>query len=168
MNKFTATLSMLMLIFSLSATQLDICGNFLEPLKPGWAPKFWNKASGSKGDLEFVSTEIGNAVMLTAEPKGRFGIYSKKVAAKAGDKIKVTANVRGEKIVFTIFQYSDKTFNAPLRKELKSTIEGKKLEAIFTIKDTPKGKTDNIRIAFFVENDSAASLINVKAYLLEK
>ena len=168
MKKLTATLTILMLMFTLIATQLDIVGNFQEPFKPGWAPKFWNKVSGSKGDLEFVSTEIGNAVMLTSEPKSRFGIYSKMVAAKANDKIKITANVRGEKITFAIFQYSGKASNSVLKKVLTSTIEGKNLEAIFTIKDTPKGKTDNIRIAFFVENNSAASLINVKAFLLEE
>ena len=168
MKKLTATLTILMLMFTVTATQLDIVGNFQEPFKPGWAPKFWNKVSGSKGDLEFVSTEIGNAIMLNSEPKGRFGIYSKLVAAKVNDKIKVTALVRGQKITFAIFQYSNKASNGVLKKVLTTTVDGKELETIFTITDTPKGKTNSIRIAFWVENNSAASLLNVKAFLLEE
>ena len=73
-----------------------------------------------------------------------------------------------EKIEFSLFQYGKKFSNPSLRKVLKSTIDGKMLEAVFTVTDSPKGKTDSIRVCFTVENGSSASIINVKAFLLNE
>jgi hypothetical protein len=168
MKKFTAALLMMLSFITAGAGELTIYGDFPEPVKPGGPPKNWNLTSGARGSLEFVSTEDGNAVMLSADEKKSFGIYSRPAAVKAGDKIKVTAMVRGEKIEFSLFQYSGKFSNPSLRKMLKSTIEGKKLETVFTVTDSPRGKTDRIRVCFTVKNGSAASIINVKAFLLEQ
>ena len=168
MKKIAAALLFMMMAVTAGAGELTIYGDFPDPVKPGGPPKNWNLVSGAKGSLEFVSTEDGNAVMLSADEKKRFGIYSRPAAVKAGDKIKVTAMVRGEKIEFSLFQYGKKFSNPALRKVLKSTVEGKMLEAVFTVTDSPRGKTDSIRVCFTVENGSSASIINVKAFLLEQ
>ena len=161
---------MLAALFALGAAagELTIYGDFPEPRKPGQPPKNWNKTSGAQGSLEFIAAESGNAVMLTADEKKNFGIYSQPSAAKAGDKIKVTAKVRGSGIIFAIFQYSGKSGSSAQRKVLKSTAEGKDLEAVFTVADTPKGATDRIRVCFLVENGASASITDAKAFLLEE
>ena len=168
MKRIAATLMMMVLAAAAGAGELAIRGDFPEPRKPGQPPKSWNKISGAQGSLEFVSAESGNAVMLTADEKKTFGIYSQPSAAKAGDKIKVTAKVRGDRVTFAIFQYSGKSGSSAQRKVLKSTAEGKDLEAVFTVTDTPKGATDRIRVCFMVENGASASITDVKAFLLEE
>ena len=41
------------------------------------------------------------------------------------------------------------------------------IEAVFTVADTKKGKTDRIRVCFMVEKDDAASISDVKAEIIE-
>ena len=162
---------LLMAVFAVTcgafAAELDIKGDFKAPKTPGKPPVKWNFTSGSKGTLEIITTADGNSVMLSADAGMRFGIYSPPVAAKAGDKVKISAFVRGEKVIFGIFQYGTPAGSSAQRQTLAASAEGKKIEAVFTVADTKKGKTDRIRVCFMVEKDDAASISDVKAEIIE-
>ena len=149
------------------AGELAIKGNFQLPRKPGLPPAGWNRISGGKGTLELIQSAEGNSVMLSADAGMRFGIYSHPAAAKAGDKVKVTAFVRGEKVILGIFQYSTPSGTTAQRQTVTATPEGKEVEAVFTVNDTNKGKTDRIRVCLLVDKDGAASFTNVKAVTVE-
>ena len=160
-------LILLCVLFGMSAVYaeaLNISGDFSQPRKAGAAPKGWNILSGSKGMLEIVRVANGNGVLLNSEKNGRFGIYTAAIAAKAGDRIRVSAFVRGEKIVFGIFQYGNGRSTGSNRKNLTSTTEGSRLEHTFTVSDSPRGKTDKIRVVFWVEKGGAASIVAPEAF----
>ena len=159
------TVMMAFAAFVLCAEELAIKGNFPAPRKPGLLPASWNKMSGSKGSFEIIPTENGNAVMLNADANAKFGIYSPAVAAKAGDKIKISAQVQGEKIALGIFQYSNPRGTTSQR-QIVNVIDGK-AEAEFTVADTKKGKTDKIRVCVYVEKGQGASVLNIKAFRAE-
>ena len=139
MKKLCTVLMMLAAIM-LSAEELAVKGNFPAPRKPGLPPAGWNKMSGSKGSIEVIPAENGNAVMLTAENGARCGIYSPAVAAKAGDKIKVSAQIRGEKVSLGIFQYSDPRGTTAQRKTV-TAVNGV-AEAEFTVANTRHDQRD--------------------------
>ena len=160
MKKLCTVLMMLAAII-LSAEELAVKGNFPAPRKPGLPPAGWNKMSGSKGSIEVIPAENGNAVMLTAENGARCGIYSPAVAAKAGDKIKVSAQIRGEKVSLGIFQYSDPRGTTAQRKTV-TAVNGV-AEAEFTVANTRKGTTNAIRICVYAENGQGVSVLNIKA-----
>ena len=161
MKKFTAALLMMLSFITAGAGELTIYGDFPEPVKPGGQPKNWNLTSGARGSLEFVSTEDGNAVMLSADEKKSFGIYSRPAAVKAGDKIKVSAQIRGEKVALGIFQYSDPRGTASQRKTV--TAADGVAEAEFTVANTRKGATNAIRVCVYAEKGQGVSVLNIKA-----
>lgn len=161
------TMALFMFGFAVIAGELSVGGEFKLPRKPGMPPAGWNRISGGKGSMEIISSGDGNSVMLSGDAGMRFGIYSQPVAAKAGDKIKVTAFVRGEKVILGVFQYSTPAGTAAQRQTVTASPEGKEVEAVFTVADTQKGKTDRIRVCLMVEKDAAASFTNVKAFLIE-
>ena len=159
------TILLMLAALAVTAEELAIKGNFPSPRKPGLPPAGWNKMSGSKGDLEIISAENGNAVMLTAENGARCGIYSPATAAKAGDKIKVSAQIKGGKIGLGIFQYSNPRGTTSQRKTV-TAVDGR-AEAEFTVADTSKGTTNQIRVCVYVENGQGASVLNIKAFRVE-
>jgi hypothetical protein len=142
---------------------IPVNGNFIPSKKAGAPPTGWRLTSGSKGTLEVVPNENGNNIILNAAPKGSIGIYSAKIKAKAGDKIKVSAKVIGEKITFAIFQYGKKT--TAQRQELKSAPEGMLISHVFSVTDSSKGATDFVRVAFVVYKGKSAAVSNVKVEL---
>jgi hypothetical protein len=148
---------------AMAGTVLQVKGGFVPSNKTGMPPVGWHLTSGNKGTMEVVPTESGNNVILNAAPKGSIGIYSARVKAKAGDKIKVSAKVIGDKITFAIFQYGKKT--TVQRKELKSGPDGMLISHVFTVTDSAKGPTDFIRIAFIVYKGTSSAISNVKAEL---
>lgn len=159
------TVLMMLAALILSAEELAIKGNFPAPRKPGLPPAGWNKMSSSQGNIEVIPTENGNAVMLSAADGARCGIYSPAVAAKAGDKITVSAQVKGEKIALGIFQYSNPRGTTSQRKTVNVT-DGK-AEAEFTVANTVKGTTDRIRVCIYTENGQGAGVLSVKAFKAE-
>jgi len=160
MKKLFAIMMMLAAIV-LSAEELADKGNFPAPRKPGKNPAGWNKMSGSKGSIEVIPAENGNAVMLAAENGARCGIYSPAVAAKAGDKIKVSAQIKGEKVALGIFQYSNPRGTTAQRQTV-TAVNGV-AEAEFTVADTRKGATNAIRVCVYAENGQGVSVLNIKA-----
>ncbi|MBQ9803578.1 MAG: hypothetical protein IJW35_01905 [Lentisphaeria bacterium] len=160
MKKLFAIMMMLAAIV-LSAEELAVKGNFPAPRKPGLPPAGWNKMSGSKGSIEVIPAENGNAVMLAAENGARCGIYSPAVAAKAGDKIKVSAQIKGEKVALGIFQYSNPRGTTAQRRTV-TAVNGV-AEAEFTVADTRKGVTNAIRVCVYAENGQGVSVLNIKA-----
>jgi hypothetical protein len=69
--------------------------------------------------------------------------------------------------VVGIFEYSTPAGTTAQRQTVAASAEGKNIEAVFTVADTKKGKTDRIRVCLMVEKDCAASINNVKAELLQ-
>ena len=159
--KKLCTVLMMLAAFVLSAEELAIKGNFPAPRKPGLPPAGWNKISGSKGSIEVIPAENGNAVMLAAENGARCGIYSPAVTAKAEEKIKVSAQIRGEKVTLGIFQYSDPRGTTSQRKTV--TAADGVAEAEFTVANTRKGATNAIRVCVYAENGQGVSVLNIKA-----
>ena len=155
------TIMMMLAAIVLSAEELAVKGNFPAPRKPGLPPAGWNKMSGSKGSIEVIPAENGNAVMLAAESGARCGIYSPAVAAKAGDKIKVSAQIKGEKVALGIFQYSNPRGTTAQRRTV-TAVNGV-AEAEFTVADTRKGATNAIRVCVYAENGQGVSVLNIKA-----
>ena len=164
MKKFMVMLSAVFAV-SLFAADTVVNGSFPEPRKPGLPPVGWNLMSGSKGSLEIIRTGSGNAVLINSESgkKNRFGIYSPAIAAKSGDVVEISAKIRGSKdISVGIFQYREPKGTSSQNKLVKLTAEGADVKVQFTVKDTAKGKTANIRAVFFVENGNGASIANPK------
>lgn len=164
MKKFMLMLSAVFAV-SLFGAETVVNGDFPEPRKPGLPPAGWNLISGSKGSLEIIRTGTGNAVLMNSESgkNKRFGIYSPAIAAIAGDVVEISANIRGSKdIAVGIFQYSEPKGTSSQNKRVKVVSDGSEVKLQFTVKDTPKGKTNKIRAVFFVDNGSGASVASPK------
>lgn len=146
------------------AAELAVNGDFQPSGKTASPPRGWSRISGAKGTLEVVPGEDGVSVLLNAEPKGKIGIYSVPLKAKAGEKIVISAHVGGEKITFGLFQYGKGRTTSQL-KVLTGDVDGKVLSYTFTVTDAPNTPTETVRIALLVENGDAAAVSHVKARL---
>ena len=170
MKRMMRVALLLMGLFCLGAaaaeTELNIDGSFQLPRKPGLPPQKWNRLSGSNGSLEILQDEEGVSVMLSSEKKSRFGIYSAAVAAKAGDRIRIEAQVYADEISVSILQYA-KGASSQTQK-VKASREGKKISCEFMVADQEaKGPTQSIRVCFQVQNGQQATIANVKAFRLD-
>lgn len=154
--------------FSYSGDMLKINGEFNKVVKG--VPAQWVVNKLLPGEVKVEQVGGVNAVKLVAETK-RIHIYSKvRVPAVAGDKIKISAKIKGDgKAILGIYFYGKNGawIGTNRYHEFAISAEWKVEQFVFELENYKAKKLASIRIVFGVGPNSTISIINLQAEKLD-
>lgn len=149
----------------LTASDIEIHGDFSPHPKLAGLPAKWTVTSNPKGTVDLIIVDGTSYVQLGADEKGSVGIYSVPIRVAAGDRIKVTATITGGAMEFCLFQYGGVKTNSQRSMPSSDNTSSKTHSHVFTI---PNDGTTSVRIAFVTRNGTVSTVSAAKAELLEK
>jgi len=149
----------------LTASDIEVHGNFAAHPQLAGLPAKWTVISNPKGTVELITIEGISYVKLGADKKGSVGIYSVPIRVTAGDRIKVTATITGGEMEFCLFQYGGVKTTTQRSMISSDNTSSRTHSQVFTI---PNDRTTSVRIAFVAKNGAVSAVSAIKAELLEK
>ncbi|MCF6175219.1 MAG: SGNH/GDSL hydrolase family protein [Victivallaceae bacterium] len=165
MQKMLLTISLLFvgcLIYS--GDMLKINGEFSKAEKG--VPAQWIINKNLPGDIKVVQEDSANVVKLTSTTK-RIHIYSKvRVSAIAGEKVKVSAKIKGNgKAMLGIYLYAKNGawIGTNLYHKIAVEPEWKEEQFVFELINFKDKKLGSVRIVFGVEKNSSISITKLQA-----
>ncbi|MBR2626107.1 MAG: hypothetical protein IKD23_06895 [Lentisphaeria bacterium] len=156
MKKLSIILSV-MFGCNIFAAEVDVDGDF-NNFKRSWA-----LSTQRIGTAELIRENGVNFVQLASEnnKKGQIGIYTARgIAAEKGDRISISADIKGGPVTISIIEYGNKKFLANQVKKFPQSDTRQNCSVAFTVENP---KTDLIRVSFKVLKGAVATVSNVKA-----
>ena len=142
------------------AVEMDIDGNFND------FKHQWTLSTTRHGTAEVIRVNGTNFVHLASEndAKGQIAIYTARgIMAKRGDKIAVSADIKGAPMTISLAEYGKKKFIANQTKKFKKSNSQQTYNAEFTVSDP---KTDLVRVSFKVVKGAVIVISNVKVNMI--
>ena len=142
------------------AVEMDVDGNFNN------FKRQWSLSTTRNGTAEVVRLNGINFVHLASEndAKGQIAIYTARgISAKRGDKITVSADIKGAPMTISLAEYGKKKFIANQTKKFKKSNTRQTYNAEFTVSDP---KTDLVRVSFKVVKGAVIVISNVKVNMI--
>ena len=149
-----------MLISTVFAVELDVDGNFNN------FKRQWSLSTTRNGTAEVIRVNGTNFVHLASEnnAKGQIAIYTARgITAKCGDKISVSADIKGAPMTISLAEYGKKKFLANQVKLFKKSASQQTYKAEFTAANP---KTDQVRVSFKVIKGAVIVISNVKVNII--
>lgn len=142
------------------AAEMDIDGSFND------FKRQWSLSTTRNGTAEVIRVNGTNFVHLASEndAKGQIAIYTARgISAKQGDKIAISAEIKGAPMTISLAEYGKKKFLANQTKQFKKSAARQTYNASFTVKDP---KTDLVRVSFKVVKGAVIVISNVKVEMM--